>query len=382
MALLTRERLAELIAAFPSVRVAVVGDFFLDRYLVTDPALEERSLETGLAAHQVVATRSSAGHAGTVVNNLRALGVQTVYACGFTGDDGEGYELRRCLAGRGVDTSYLTSSGDVVTGTYVKPTARQRDGGERELERLDLRHRALVPEVLENAIIAAADRLSDPNRRLADAVVIADQVEERNHGAITDRVRDAICRLAQERPEVVWYTDSRRRIGEYRQVYTKPNRDECRGAITGGAGRGVVRSEALAAAYQALEPGLAVELGPENDPKVAHLARQLAQRTGRAVFLTLSEQGMLVVTPDGASQPVPPLPAPGPVDPTGAGDAATAGIVPTLALGASPTEAATVGVLVSGLTVRQLNTTGSASPEEVLAAWAEWTTETADQAPG
>src|SRR5437764_13984879 len=99
----SRARLAELLGGFPSVRVAVVGDFFLDRYLVTDPALAEPSLETGLRARQVVARRSSPGHAGTVANNLRALGVPAVYACGFTGDDGEGFDLRQGLAARGVD---------------------------------------------------------------------------------------------------------------------------------------------------------------------------------------------------------------------------------------------------------------------------------------
>ena len=66
------------------------------------------------------------------------------------------------------------------------------------------------------------------------------------------------------------------------------------------------------------------------------------------------------------------MPAPGPVDPTGAGDSATAGIVPALALGASPVEAAAIGALVAGLTVRQLGTTGTATPDQVLAAYDEW----------
>ena len=100
---LPARRLDALLEAMGRVRVAVFGDFFLDRYLVTDPALTETSLETGLPARQVVSRRASPGHAGTVTNNLRALGVQTVYAVGFTGDDGEGYKLRRALERTGVD---------------------------------------------------------------------------------------------------------------------------------------------------------------------------------------------------------------------------------------------------------------------------------------
>ena len=39
---------------FPGLTVLVVGDFFLDKYLIIEHALAETSLETGLEAHQVV----------------------------------------------------------------------------------------------------------------------------------------------------------------------------------------------------------------------------------------------------------------------------------------------------------------------------------------
>ena len=41
------ERLQQLIDRFPTRRIAVVGDFFLDKYLDVDPALVETSVETG-----------------------------------------------------------------------------------------------------------------------------------------------------------------------------------------------------------------------------------------------------------------------------------------------------------------------------------------------
>ncbi len=58
-------RLTALTARFHRVRVAVLGDFFLDKYLDTEPALAETSLETGRTAHQVVAVRHAPGAAGT-----------------------------------------------------------------------------------------------------------------------------------------------------------------------------------------------------------------------------------------------------------------------------------------------------------------------------
>ena len=63
---MTPQRLEELIARFPSRRIAVMGDFFLDKYLDVDPALAEPSVETGKTAHQVVSVRATPGAAGTV----------------------------------------------------------------------------------------------------------------------------------------------------------------------------------------------------------------------------------------------------------------------------------------------------------------------------
>src|SRR6185437_3153741 len=99
--------LDQILARVPDLRVAVVGDFFLDRYLVTDPALAEISIETGLEARQVVAMRAGPGAAGTVTNNLAALGVGTIHAAGVIGDDGEGFELRRALRATGAGAERL-----------------------------------------------------------------------------------------------------------------------------------------------------------------------------------------------------------------------------------------------------------------------------------
>ena len=70
---LSEGRLAEITGSFSEIRLAVAGDFFLDKYLEVDPALAEVSLETGKAANQVVRVRHSPGAAGNVVNNIAAL---------------------------------------------------------------------------------------------------------------------------------------------------------------------------------------------------------------------------------------------------------------------------------------------------------------------
>jgi bifunctional ADP-heptose synthase (sugar kinase/adenylyltransferase) len=117
---MTPERLKQLLESFPSRRVAVVGDFFLDKYLETDPKLVETSVETGKPAHQVVDIRRSPGAAGTVVNNLAALGAGTLHAIGAIGDDGEGYDLWNELEARGCSTAGLPMFDMLRTPTYLK----------------------------------------------------------------------------------------------------------------------------------------------------------------------------------------------------------------------------------------------------------------------
>ena len=83
-----RQRLELILDGFPKLRIAVVGDFFLDKWLEIDRSLDELSLETKLTAYQVVAKRCYAGASGTVLSNLAALEVGELYALGFVGDDG------------------------------------------------------------------------------------------------------------------------------------------------------------------------------------------------------------------------------------------------------------------------------------------------------
>src|SRR5438874_13552305 len=106
--MLTASFIEDILARLPALTIGVVGDLFLDRYLDLDAALTEPSLETGLDAYQVVRVRAAPGAAGTVINNLAALGVGRVLPVSVLGDDGEGYELRRVLTAlRGVDQQWL-----------------------------------------------------------------------------------------------------------------------------------------------------------------------------------------------------------------------------------------------------------------------------------
>lgn len=332
-------RLLELLNAFTEQRIAVFGDLFLDKYLEIDPELEEISIETGEIAHQIVGKRCQPGAAGTVCNNLSSLQVGAIKVLSVIGDDGEGYDLKQALRARRIEP-VLVETRDRFTPTYCKPMSQQSDG-EIELERQDTKNRGLLGRDLEDAVLAKLDELAPQ----VDAIIIADQVQERNCGVITDRVREHVAHLALHLPDTLFYADSRVRIGEFDNVILKPNRFECVNAVKPIKGDDEPPTE------------LAMQC-----------ARELHQKTGQTVFLTLDKEGICPIGGESETR-VPCPPVTGPIDIVGAGDSVTAGIVSALCAGATPNEAAIIGNLVASITIRQLGTTGQASPQQVIEAY-------------
>ena len=376
--MMTPNRLEILLSRYAGLSIMVVGDFFLDKYLVLDPALDEPSLETGLAAHQVVDRRCMPGAAGTVAANLRALGVGRLHALGITGDDGEGYELRQGLAGMGIHPEGLIESPDRFTPTYIKPMLRSRvrsREGEEESSRMDIQNRSPTPRKLEDRFI---DRLRDMAPGM-DGVAVLDQVGVRNTGVVTDRVREAIGDLGRTHPDLVILADSRARIGEFRHVIRKGNREEMRGAAR-GSGSGVQdgsaptgeigKSEVRDGRSDHGEHREANRVQASNWGQVLYdSGKKVGESPARPVYVTLGADGLLLIDGEG-SRHVPGIRVQGPVDTVGAGDSVTAGIVASLAVGASLAEAGMVGNLAASITVRQLGVTGTASPGQLMDALA------------
>jgi rfaE bifunctional protein kinase chain/domain len=340
---MTPERLAEIIARFPQARIAVIGDFFLDKYLDIDPSLAEKSLETGKTCHQVVRIRHSPGAAGTVVSNLAALETGTLHAIGFTGDDGESYDMRKDLAAMRCSVAHLFCDPDRMTPTYLKPRDRTDPSLAGEHNRYDTKNRKPTTAEVQERLVASVDALLPQ----LDALIVADQVEEKECGVVTTRVAEAIAERAKRSGgRVVFWADSRRRIRQFRNVIIKPNQFEAIG-------------------WESAPPDAGVQMS-----QLVEAVGRLRHEVGAPIVATRGAEGMLVSDPEITL--VPGVRVEGPIDSTGAGDSATAGTVLALAAGATLPEAAVVGNLVASITVQQLATTGVARPAELPPRLAMW----------
>jgi bifunctional ADP-heptose synthase (sugar kinase/adenylyltransferase) len=354
--MLTDGRLEEILARIPNLTMGVVGDLFLDRYLDIDGALTEPSIETGLDAYQVTRVRSLPGAAGTVINNLVALGVKRVCPVSIIGDDGEGYELRQALTRLGVvDLAKVVSAPDRRTPTYTKPMLHEASPPPRELNRLDIKNRTPTPAPLQDLVLEGLAEFWPQ----VDALLVLDQVSEDECGVVTARVREELARLGEADEKRFILADSRERIGAFRNVSVKPNLGECERALHAWGVWTELRS-----------PGLS----PVRLLGVEGMVREFARRCGRPVFCTFGEFGIYLAKREAGGvrmTDVPAYPVAGPIDVVGAGDSTSAGIACAVAAGATLEEAAAFGNLVASVTIQQIGTTGTASPAQLRQRWRE-----------
>jgi len=327
-------RFQAIVSRYPTLRIAVIGDFCLDRYFEIDPARQETSIETGLPVHNITNVRCQPGGAGTILNNLAVLGIGAIYPVGFCGDDGEGFELQRALRARpGVKMDHFICTSERRTFTYTKPLVMHRDKAPEELSRLDIKNWTATSAPLQKRLVDAA--LTAMQR--TDAVILLDQVDVPETGVVTLSLLQAIAKATGK----LILADSRRGLRGFPPAGFKMNRAEF-SALTGAAKNSSI-------------------------DELKHAARALAQKNRQDVFITLSEQGILGASPAGEVAHVPALPVRGEIDIVGAGDAVSAGLTASLAAGATIVEAITLANAAASIVIHQLGTTGTASVEQLRA---------------
>ena len=316
--------------------IAVFGDYALDKYLYTDPADNEPSVETGIDAFQFFSRQLSAGVGGTVTQNLLALGANVI-CIGIVGDDGEGYELLKVLEEKGADISLMVKEPKLHTCTYVKPMQKQQDGTYVELNRMDFRNRIEPPVHVQKKMLENLEKALER----AQAVIVVDQYFQRNMGAVTDYIRTELGNLALKYPDRLFYADSRSFINEYNNMTLKCNNMELFNKFENGIG------------------------DPESIEEIKAAGNKIKEKTGHKFFVTCGSRGIMIFD-DGKAELIPAFKVEGPIDIVGAGDATSASLVLGMVLGLTSQEAAKLACAVSSITIQQIGTTGTACPEEVI----------------
>ena len=331
--MMTQQRFNQITSQYRSKKIMIAGDFCLDRYFEIDPALEDVSLETGLPVYNVVRTRSQPGGAGTVLNNLLALGAHTfpVSACG---NDPEGWQLTQLLKNaKSCDLQGWCASADISTFTYNKPLIVYPQKEPRELNRLDIKNWRTTPSVLQRKIISNFKKIL-PH---VDFCVLMQQVDKPETGVLCERVLKRMALLCREH-NVPCMGDSRLGLGHFPPMIFKMNRNEL--------------------AHLSLQDLSTMQ-------KVRECALTIARKNEYPVFVSLAEEGICAATPEGDFFHENAFLTKGPIDVVGAGDAVTANLSLALCSGSALSEALELAMCAASIVIHKLGTTGTASVKEL-----------------
>ncbi len=327
------ERIKEILEKIRDVRLAVYGDFCLDAYWVMDPDGSEVSVETGLKAEAVARHSYSPGGAGNIVANLAALKPAEIHVIGVVGDDIHGRELTSQLQALGADTSYLlVQKEDFDTYTYTKRIYEGEEG-----PRIDFGVKNRRSPESDGVLLEGIEKAL----QTYDALIFNQQVMNSiPDPAFIERV-NALFEKYDDRIVVL---DSRHYNHLFRHVIRKANDVE----VARLSGREVSPQEHLSL------------------DEVRRYAQQLYEREHKPVFATVGPKGIVVADAGGLHE-VPGILLTGRLDTVGAGDTTISALTSALAAGIPPVEAAAFANMAAAVTVQKLFTTGTASPEEIIA---------------
>jgi D-beta-D-heptose 7-phosphate kinase/D-beta-D-heptose 1-phosphate adenosyltransferase len=289
-------RVDELLERLRGVRVLVVGDLMLDRYVVG--SVDRVSPEAPVPVVRVQSERTAVGGAGNVAANVTALGGSCAVV-GCVGADAEGDLLIQALAAEGVSQHGVVRAPDRPTTVKTRVLAQHQ-----QIVRFDR-------EVDHEAEPALAARLADIVRSLAEGCDVL-IVQDYDKGVLAPPVIGAILEVTGAR-RIPWIVDPKRRsfFAYPGATVFKPNAREL--------------GDALGAAIRPDESGW------------MEATRERIEC--ESLLLTLGERGMALQT---RGAPLVRLPAVGRevYDVSGAGDTVTAAVALTLAAGATTAEAA------------------------------------------
>lgn len=331
---ISKDRLDDILSKIPKLNIALIGDICLDVYWHADMTKSALSRETPHFPLPIVAERMSPGAGGNVASNISALGVKNLNVLSVIGDDWRGAALKSTLSERKIVTGVLISSRNVITNAYCKPLRQGVSETIYEDPRLDFTNYEPLPESEEDRLIKTLERAA----KEADAICVCDQFL---YGCITKKIRDKISELGKSGLIIV--ADSRDRVNLYKNITIKPNE------IEGGV-----------AAFGDFDPASATF----DDYKKA--AELLCEKTGNNVCMTLGELGCVYAQKEGLSY-IPTKKAISPIDICGAGDTFLSAFTCALAAGAKGYEAVSFANIASSVTIKKINMTGVASPDEIKA---------------
>jgi D-beta-D-heptose 7-phosphate kinase/D-beta-D-heptose 1-phosphate adenosyltransferase len=308
---------------FSELKVLVVGDIMLDRYIHGE--VERISPEAPVPVLRHAQRYERAGGAANVAMNLAGLGCQAILA-GFWGSDPEQKEIKALLDRAGVDTvGVVSSSLPTISKTRIV-------GRTQQLLRLDIESRETPPAVELDRLVERATSLVDK----VHAVILSDYAK----GALSRSVCEALIRAATTKGIPLLADPKTPDLSKYAGATSVcPNLSE----LSVATGIPAHHTESLLEAGQL----------------------QVAKHSIQFLTVTMSEKGVAVLWPEKRYHS--PARAREVFDVSGAGDTVIATLAASLAGGLQVETAVDLANLAAGIVVGKMGTVPVAQHELIAA---------------
>ena len=311
-------RLIEHLERIGSPRIALLGDFLLDRYVYGD--VERISPEAPVPVLNVVEEEVRPGGAANVAAGVLALGGK-VTCIGVLGQDAAAAELGTLLNSNGAETSHLVRLPNRRTGVKVRYVGLAQHRRAQQILRVDSETSEAIPDnvwaTLRGAVAAEARGCG---------VLI---VEDYNKGVLTDETTPGI--IAETRRAGCSVMVDPALIDDYRRyrgaTLLTPNRYEA-----------------------ALASGVAID---GDDSLRAAGEKILAVADAEAVLITLDKEGSYLLERGGEGRRIPTSSPRAVYDVTGAGDELVAALAVAIAEKLPYDDAVALANVAAGLEVER-----------------------------
>ncbi len=323
-------QLSAFVPRFKDLRVAVIGDMMLDRYIFGRAS--RISPEAPVPVVAVEREHETAGGASNVVRNILGLGGRAV-ACGVVGTDTRGDALVRLLEAEGADCSCVLRTPDRPTTVKTRVIANNQ-----QVVRIDREVTAPVPPEVRAALVEKV--LGMIRAKTVQAVVFEDYAKGLLDQATMQRIADA-ARAAG----VVTALDPHpsHQFSVTGLTLMTPNRAEAFG-LAGAYYRGGVHPIA-------------------NDLPLLEVSKKLrGDWRVEQLLVTLGADGMALFMEDRPTLHIP-TKAREVFDVSGAGDTVIATYTIALLAGATPAQAAEISNHAAGVVVGKVGTAPITAPE-------------------
>lgn len=319
-----RQRLLQLVDAFPSRKMAVVGDLIADEFLYGQISRVSREAPVLVLDYRELVRLP--GGAANAANNLLDLGCQVTIA-GTVGDDEPGRGLLEFLENKGANVRLIHKPRLYSTPVKTRILAGAHHSARQQVVRVDRASSADANVPLPLTSLAKS-------MQSVDGIILSDY----GYGAITPAVTADLSLLARRR-SIALVVDSRFRMLDFREVTSiTPNITE-------------------------LEAATGVRIGGD-----ASLLRKIGQRVLRkqklqCLLVTQGRFGMTLFEPRKAPLHIPISGTDEVADVTGAGDTVIAVFTLALACGGSPEDSARLANYAGGIVVMKRGTASVARDE-------------------